>query len=186
MLDSWELTKIAAGVLSALLLIFGTKTALEISHAGHKSTVVGYKLPVKTAPAGGTATAAAAPAAGFAFAQVASLLPKASADAGAAAFKKCTACHTIDKGGANRVGPNLHGIVNRQKASVAGFAYSDAAKSQGSDKWTFENLAKFLNNPKSYMPGTKMVFNGIADTQELADTLAYLRANADSPVPLPQ
>jgi cytochrome c len=187
-MDSWEFTKIAAAVLSALLIIFGTKTAVEIASASHGKQVVGYVLPVKDAPvaAGGASTdAGAAAGAGLSFAKVAELLQKASADAGAGVFKKCASCHTVTKGGANAVGPNLWGIVNRQKASHPGFNYSEAARGKAAEQWSFENLTKLINNTRGYLPGTKMVFGGISDPVEMADLMAYLRTLSDAPVALP-
>ncbi len=181
MMDSFELTKISAGVLTALLVIFGMKTMIELNAGGHGhghgEEVVGYALPKPAGEEGGqggeAATEPAAEVAAFDPANVASLVATASADDGKGVYKKCMSCHTNDAGGANRVGPNLWGVVGREKAQVEGFNYSSALKDKGG-AWTEENLASFLHDPKAYASGTKMVFRGISDDQELAQLIAYL------------
>jgi cytochrome c len=134
---------------------------------------------------GGTSPPAAAPAGGSIFDAVKPLLATAKPDSGAATFKVCTACHAGEKGGANKVGPALWGIVGRPKGSADGFNYSASLKGLGGD-WTYDKLAGFINNPKAYAAGTKMVYGGIADPEKLADLLAYLGTLSDNPVPLPK
>jgi cytochrome c len=112
------------------------------------------------------------------------LLQTASVEKGAAAAKKCAACHTFEKGGPNRVGPNLFGVVERARASEAGFNYSAAMKAKGG-KWDFQELNAFLLNPKANVPGTAMGFAGISKDSERADVIDYLRSLADKPVPRP-
>ncbi|HEX3651918.1 MAG TPA: cytochrome c family protein, partial [Rhizomicrobium sp.] len=94
-------------------------------------------------------------------------------------------CHTFDKGGQNRVGPNLWGVVGRERASEQGFNYTAAMKSHPG-KWTFEELDKFLTNPRQDIPGTAMTFAGIQRDNQRADVIAYLRTLSDNPVPLPK
>lgn len=174
-MDSFELSKIAGAVLLALLLIFGGKTLIELSQGGHggEHEVVGYALPMPE-PSEADAGAAAAPEEpAFDFAAVAAAAATGDATAGQAIFKKCMACHTAEQGGANKVGPNLWGIVGRPKASHEGFSYSNAMKEKGGE-WTLEELAHFAHKPKAFIPGTKMVFGGIADEKDLANLLAYL------------
>jgi len=185
-MNQYELTKLAGAVLCALLLIFGTKTLIDLRMAGHGDSHAanGYKLPVaKTAVAGSGGAAPAAPA-GFAYAKVVEAMAKANADNGKDIFKKCGSCHTADKGGKALQGPNLWDIVGRAKGSVQGFGYSESLKAKGGE-WSYENLALFVNNPKGLISGTKMVFAGLAAPEEVADLLAYLRTLADTPVPLP-
>lgn len=175
MMDSFELSKIAAGVLSALLVIFGVKTIVELnlSSHGHGESHSGYTLPIAEAGAGGeTAAGGAAPAA-FDPAAIATAAATADAGSGEGVFKKCSSCHTVDSGGANKTGPNLFGIVGKPKGSAAGFNYSDDLKAKGGN-WELADLATFLHKPKDFIPKTKMSFGGIKDTGDLANLLAYL------------
>ena len=112
------------------------------------------------------------------------LLASADVAKGQASLRKCTSCHTLEKGGANRVGPNLYDVMGRAKAQVAGFGYSAALKEKGGD-WSFENMNAFLQNPKGYAPGTIMAFAGLGDAKERANVMASLRTLSDNPKPLP-
>jgi len=181
-MDTWEFNKIAGAVLSALLLAFGMGTVIEIlasSHAAHKA---GYELPFKAPAESGTTGAAEKP---FSFAEVAPLLKSASADNGEVVFKRCAACHTSDKGGPARVGPNLWGVVGRDIGESPSFARYSAALKGKEGKWTLESLANYLHDPKGFIPGNQMAFAGVKDNQDLADLLAYLNKQSDSPAPLP-
>lgn len=89
--------------------------------------------------------------------------------------KACTACHTFDKGGANRVGPNLWGVTARPKASVDGFAYSSAMKEKGGT-WTVEDLNAFLYKPSKFLKGTKMVYAGMKKPEDRAALVKWLQS----------
>lgn len=187
-MDSFELSKIAGAVLAALLLIFVPKTAIDIWRSGHHETKPGFTLPVATeqaaAPPAGE-TAAGAPTGAFDSAAVVKMIAAAKPEGGQATFKKCLACHSADAASGSKLGPNLWGVVSRQKGAREDFkAYSEALKAKGG-AWTYEDLAGFIHNPKGWLPGTKMIFPGVADPAELADLLAYMRTLADSPSPLP-
>jgi cytochrome c len=101
--------------------------------------------------------------------------PAAASDiaAGQAAFAKCKICHTVETGGRRPVGPNLHGIFGRKAGTSDNFAYSEAMKNSGI-VWDDETLAKYLHNPREFIPGNKMAFPAIKDDKQIADLLAYL------------
>jgi cytochrome c len=180
-MDAFELNKIAGAVLTALLVIFGSKTLLDLVYKEHRPEKAGWALPITEAPTTSTAAAVVA----FDPAKVVELLPKANADAGQDVFKRCLQCHTPDKGGRNLVGPNLWGVVGRKVAEVGGFPYSDAMKTHGGE-WNWPALATYLHDPKAAVPGNKMAFPGIKDDAELADLLVYIRKLADAPAALPK
>ncbi|KWV41324.1 MULTISPECIES: cytochrome c family protein [Rhizobium] len=143
----------------------------------------GFAIVAEEAAAAGGGEAA--PAAAVPIAQ---LLAKADAKAGEAVFKKCQACHDATKGGPNKVGPNLFGLVDRPIATHEGFAYSSGMKDfskGGSEKWTFDHLNHFLAAPKKYVAGTAMGFAGLPKDTDRANVILYLHTLADSPVPLP-
>jgi cytochrome c len=178
-MDSFELNKIMGAVLGALLFAVGLNIFSGILFTPKKHAVPGYDLPVpqeETAGGGGQAQAQDQP--------LPVLLASADANKGQNAAKKCAACHTFDKGGPNKVGPNLYGVVGRPVASHAGFNYSAALKAKGGE-WTYEEIGKFIKNPKADVPGTIMAFAGVPSGQERADILTYLRTLSDNPVPLP-
>jgi cytochrome c len=183
-MDSFEFNKIAGGVLSALLFMFAMPelAAMVRGHGDSHNHELGFKLPIPkdTGNKGGGAPAEDA----FSFAKVAAALQKASAESGKDVFKACTQCHTGEKGGPNKLGPNLWGIVGRDIGKHEGFKYSPAVAEKGG-KWTWDHLAAYVHSPKSYIPGNRMSFVGVKDVAELADVLAYLRTLSDSPVDLP-
>lgn len=88
--------------------------------------------------------------------------------------QQCRACHTLDKGGAQTTGPNLHGVFGRKAGTAEGYASSDAMKNSGI-VWDDATMAEYIGNPKGKVPGTKMVFNGVKQAGQLADLVAYLK-----------
>lgn len=181
-MNSFELNKIAGAVLFCLLIIMGVSQVGNMLIAPKKLAETAYKIEVpEEAGAGGAPAAAAAQEQDP---PVATVLASANADAGKKAFGKCAACHSVDKGGPAKVGPNLYDIVMAPKGHMAGFAYSDGLKKTGGE-WTYESLYNFLKNPKAYAPGTKMAYAGSKSAKERGDLIAYLRSLSDSPKPLP-
>jgi cytochrome c len=104
---------------------------------------------------------------------IATLIKNANIDMGAKTAKKCAACHNLEKGAGNKIGPNLFAVVGRKRATFPGFSYSDAMKKKGGS-WTYDELNEFLTSPKNYIPGTKMTFAGLKKEQDRANVIAYL------------
>jgi len=101
-------------------------------------------------------------------------------EAGKKVFKKCATCHTVDNGGANKIGPNLWDVVGQAKAGVEGFRYSGALSGAGGT-WTVADLDAFLTKPKVFMPGTKMSFAGLKKEKDRTNAIAYLASLSDAP-----
>jgi cytochrome c len=182
---NFEFNKIAAAVLVAGILTLATGIlADKLFHGGHHGAKTETKRGFTIAEGILTATQAPTQAAAPVIEPVSALLASANAQNGANIAKKCMTCHSFDKGGPNKVGPNLWNIVGNKHAHMEGYAYSAALKGFPGT-WGYEELNHFLYKPGSYVKGTKMAFAGLPKVQERADLIAYMRTLSDTPQPLP-
>ena len=177
-----EVNKILASIILAVLIVtlighFGD-LIIDIEHHDEKETA--YKIDVEEIPSDGGAVVKKEEV----IEPISALLASASLENGEKLFKKCATCHNYEKGGANKVGPQLWNLINRPKANVEGFAYSKALAEYGGE-WGYEELAEFLYKPKKYIKGTKMNFAGLKKVNDRADLVYFLREQSENPAPLP-
>jgi cytochrome c len=157
----------------------------DIAAAQKAAQAAAAPAPAATTTATTAATTAPAATETAAVAPIADRLKTADPAKGAEIAKKCMTCHDFTKGGPNKVGPNLWGVVGSHPAEVANYSFSDAMQARKDKTWTFEELDAFLASPKADVTGTKMTFPGLPKPQDRADVIAWLRQQSDSPVPLP-
>ena len=179
-MDSFEFNKIAAAVLVTALLFIGIKELGNFIYHVDKPKKSAYKVEGVSENSVGIKKEVKVEEK---LASIKPLLASASIDDGAKVFKKCAACHSIDKGGANKIGPALWGVVNRKIGGVQGFKYSSAMAKYGKN-WSFEELNGFLHKPMKYMKGTKMGFIGLKKDKDRANVIAYMNSKSDAPAPL--
>ena len=177
----YRLNQIAMAVLGALLLIFGTRTLINIAFEEHEPEKPGMEVAgAKHGEKPGDKPAAAAGS------ELPALLAKGDAAKGDTDAAICKACHAFEKDAPSPVGPNLHNVVGRKIASVEGFNYSPALKAKSGETWTYEHLDAMIHKAADFAPGTLMAFPGLPDAQQRADVLLFLRSKTDNPPPLPE
>ena len=179
-MDSFELNKIIAAILMVALLVIGLgKIADGVFHV-NKPKNPGYQVEVESQLTSGTSQVAEV----VEKIDIAAFMTLGNAVSGEKIFKKCAACHSINKGGKNKIGPALYNIVGRAVGGVDDYKYSKTLASYGKE-WTFEELNGFLTKPSSYLKGTKMSYAGLRKEKDRASIIKYLNQNSDSPKLLP-
>ena len=179
-MDSFELNKIVAAVLLVALLLIGIgKLSNIIFHVENPKTL-GYAVDVEQVTSTSTSTIEIKEEK----VDIAVLMAMGDVAGGEKIFKKCAACHSIIKGGKNKIGPALYNVVGRKVGGVSDYKYSKALA--GYDKsWTLEELNGFLLKPAKWIKGTKLAYAGLRKEKDRASKIKYLNQNSDSPQILP-
>jgi cytochrome c len=180
-MDSFEWNKIIGAVLGTAIFIFVVRVVAEAVYEPEKPAKPGYVVEgVVEASAGAGAAAPVEEA----MPDWGTVLPAADVAAGKTTSTKCEQCHDTSSAKTSKIGPPLFGVVDRPRASVAGFAYSSTMKGKPGN-WTYDDLFKFIKAPQAVMPGTKMSFAGLRGEKDRINLIAFLRSNADAPAPIP-
>ena len=179
-MDSFEINKIVAAILMVALLVIGIGKISDIVFHVEKPKTPGYAVEVVQANIESTSIDETKEE----VVDIAALMTMGDIASGEKIFKKCAACHSINSGGANKIGPALYNVVGRKVGGVADYKYSKALATYDKD-WTFEELNGFLKKPASYLKGTKMSYAGLRKEKDRASVIKYLNQNGDNPKPLP-
>ena len=179
-MDSFEINKIIAAVLMVALLIIGIGKISNLIFHVEKPKTPGFAVEVDQVV---TTTGSSAEVADEKI-DIAALMAMGDVVSGEKIFKKCAACHSIVKGGKNKIGPALYNVVGRKVGGVNDYKYSKALA--GYEKsWTFEELNGFLLKPAKWIKGTKMAYACLRKEKDRASIIKYLNQNTDNPQPLP-
>tara|TARA_B110001450_G_C17660528_1_gene496991 strand:- start:1518 stop:2087 length:570 start_codon:yes stop_codon:yes gene_type:complete len=179
-MDSFELNKIIAAILMVALLVIGLGKITNVVFHVNKPENPGYKVVVEgQSNASITQTTEIVEKI-----DITALMAQGDIAEGEKIFKKCAACHSINSGGKNKIGPALYNVVGRKVGGLTDYKYSKALASYDK-KWSFEELNGFLKKPASYIKGTKMSYAGLRKEKDRASIIKYLNQKSDSPKPLP-
>jgi|TARA_B110000259_G_C13798409_1_gene315685 cytochrome c len=179
-MDSFELNKIIAAILMVALLVIGLgKIADSVFHVKNPKNP-GYQVDVESQLVSETTQTDEV----VEKIDITAIMALGDAVSGEKIFKKCAACHSINKGGKNKIGPALYNVVGRAVGGVNDYKYSKTLTSYNKE-WTFEELNGFLTKPSSYLKGTKMSYAGLRKEKDRASVIKYLNQNSDSPKLLP-
>jgi cytochrome c len=179
-MDSFELNKIVAAILMVALLVIGIGKLSSIVFHVEKPKVPGYEVEVSQVAGSSNAETEAVEEK----VNISALMAMGDAVSGEKVFKKCAACHSIVKGGKNKIGPALYNVVGRKVGDISDYKYSKALAAYGKE-WTFEELNGFLIKPAKWVKGTKMAYAGLRKEKDRASVIKYLNENSDNPLPLP-
>ena len=179
-MDSFELNKIIAAILMVALLVIGLGKIADSIFYVNKPKNPGYQVEVVSQVSSETSLTTEL----VEKINITTVMALGDIASGEKIFKKCAACHSINKGGKNKIGPALYNVVGRAVGGVDDYKYSKALASYGK-KWTFEELNGFLTKPSSYLKGTKMSYAGLRKEKDRASVIKYLNQNSDSPKLLP-
>ena len=175
-MDSFEINKIISAIIVVVVLVVGIDKLSDVIFHVEKPKKPGYVVELQQ-----VSTASATSESKI---DIAALMAMGSAEEGKKVFKKCVACHSIAKGGKNKIGPALYNVVGRDVGAVGDYKYSKALASYGK-AWTFEELNGYLLKPAKWIKGTKMAFAGLRKEKDRASVILYLNQNSDNPLPLP-
>ncbi len=181
-MDSFEINKIVAAILLVALLIIGIGKLSSIVFHVEKPKTPGFAVEV--AQANTTESAETEKETGEDKIDISALMAMGDVAAGEKVFKRCAACHSINKGGKNKIGPALYNVVGRKIGGVDDYKYSKALSAYGKE-WTFEELNGFLLKPTAWIKGTKMAYAGLRKESDRASVIKFLNKNSDNPLPLP-
>ena len=186
-LDNRTFQAVVSAVWLAFLAVLGVNFAGNLAMTGslfgevEKVEKCGYPIEaVEEEAAGGGGAAAGGPRP-----DIKPLILAAKPEDGAAVFRKCASCHTVDPGGKNGTGPNLHNIVGDAIGDRNGFKTSDSLKAIPGGKWTYEILDDYVENPKHLAPKGTMSFAGLKKPADRAAVIKFLMANTENPPPVP-
>ena len=181
-MDSFEINKIVASILLIALLFIGIGKISNLIFNVEKPETAGYKVEI---PEDGLVKQVSESAnQTVEEVDIASLLAMGNVEHGEKVFKKCAACHVVNKGGENKIGPALYGVLGRKVAAIENYKYSKAMASYEKN-WTFEEMNGYLRKPQAHIKGTKMAFAGLRKEIDRASVIKYLNKYSDSPKPLP-
>ena len=176
-MDSFEINKIIAAIVVTVLLVFGIGKISDIIFHVEKPNTSAYKVEIVNASTTkGTETLEKV--------DIAALLAMGNAEDGQKVFKKCSACHSVKKGGKNKIGPALYNVLGRNMAGLEDYKYSKALITFGKS-WTFQEMNSFLIKPATYIKGTKMAFAGLKKDEDRASVILFMNQNSDNPLTLP-
>ncbi len=179
-MDSFEINKIVAAILMVALLLIGIGKISDVIFHVKKPQTPGYSVEVEqvstSVEASSTVTEEKV--------DISALMALGDVASGEKIFKKCAACHSIIKGGENKIGPALYNVVGRKVGAIDDYKYSKAL-TQYEKNWTFEELNGYLIKPAKWIKGTKMAFAGLRKEKDRASVIKYLNKNSDNPLPLP-
>ena len=179
-MDSFEWNKIIGAVLGTVIFIFVVRIVAEHIYEAETPEKPGYVVEGVVEASAGASTAPVEEV----MPDWGTVLPAADVAAGQTVAVKCQQCHDFTKGGPNKIGPELFGVVDRARASNPTFAYSAAMKGKPGN-WTYDELFKFIKAPGADIPGTKMSFAGLRSEKDRINLIAFLRSNADAPAAIP-